>query len=159
VIRLTQDSDGFLTMNYMTHWRSRDLLKAWNENNIGQIELMKHFRDKISDMLGVPIKLGSYIPKVSYLLIKLYMKRMFHKYLVREFHPLIFFYLFSFFNLVLVCPPLIGRLFSLRIINGYFPQTTLILLSFSFMIGFLSLFFGMWLDMEDNKRLRERVTD
>jgi len=60
-LRFLQDQDGNMVMNYATNWRSRDLLKAWNENNIGQIELMKTFRDKISDMLQIPIKLGSYI--------------------------------------------------------------------------------------------------
>ena len=59
-IRFLQDSEGSLVMNYQTNWRSRDLFKAWNENNIAQIELMKDFRDKIQDMLQVPIKLGSY---------------------------------------------------------------------------------------------------
>lgn len=60
-IRFLQDNEGNLVMNYATNWRSRDLLKAWNENNLAQIELMKCFRDKISNMLGVDIKLGSYI--------------------------------------------------------------------------------------------------
>jgi len=59
-LRFLQDSEGGLVMNYQTNWRSRDLLKAWNENNLGQIQLMKNFRDKIQDMLQVPIKLGSY---------------------------------------------------------------------------------------------------
>ena len=59
-IRFSQNNQGDLVMNYQTNWRSRDLLKAWNENNIGQVELMKCFRDKIQDMLQVPIKLGSY---------------------------------------------------------------------------------------------------
>lgn len=60
-LRFLLDEKGELVMNYQTNWRSRDLLKAWNENNIAQIELMKLFRDKISNMLEVPIKLGSYI--------------------------------------------------------------------------------------------------
>jgi hypothetical protein len=60
-IRLLQDSDGNMVMNYATNWRSRDLLKAWNQNNIAQVELMKCFRDKIRDMLQVPVKLGCYI--------------------------------------------------------------------------------------------------
>ncbi len=60
-LRFLLDNQGDLVMSYQTNWRSRDLLKAWNENNIAQIELMKLFRDKISNMLDVPIKLGSYI--------------------------------------------------------------------------------------------------
>lgn len=63
--RFLQDSKGELVMNYQTEWRSRDLLKAWNENNIAQIELMKLFRAKVSDMLQVPINLGSYLDRSS----------------------------------------------------------------------------------------------
>ncbi len=64
-IRLLQDSKGDLKMNYQTHWRSRDLLKAWNENNVAQVELMKLMRNKISNMLDVPVELGSYIDHSS----------------------------------------------------------------------------------------------
>jgi len=63
--RFVQDSRGDIVMGYITDWRSRDLLKAWNENIVGQIELMKLFRDKVSNMLGIPIKLGSYIDRSS----------------------------------------------------------------------------------------------
>jgi hypothetical protein len=59
-LRFLQDEEGNLVMNYQTNWRSRDLLKAWNENNVAQVELMKSFRDKIQSVLQVPIKLGSY---------------------------------------------------------------------------------------------------
>lgn len=59
-LRFLQDNKGNLVMNYQTNWRSRDLLKAWNENNTAQIELMKCFRDKLQEVLQVPIKLGSY---------------------------------------------------------------------------------------------------
>lgn len=100
------------------------------------------------------IKLISYIPRVSYLLLKLYLKRMFHKYLVREFHPLIFFYLFSFINIVIISIPLTVRFFYLYTKLGIAPTTTLTILIFSLMMGFLSFFFGMWMDMEDNKKLK-----
>ncbi len=64
-IRLLLNDKGEIILNYITDWRSRDLLKAWNENNIGQIELMKLFRDKISNMLETEIKLGAYIDRSS----------------------------------------------------------------------------------------------
>jgi len=97
------------------------------------------------------IKLCKYIPKVSMLLTKLYWKRMFHKYIVREFHPLVFFYLFSFINIFLISFPL----FIYMIMNyKTAPQTSLIIFAFSLMMGFFSFFFGMWMDMEDNRKLR-----
>ncbi len=97
------------------------------------------------------IKLCKYIPKVSMLLTKLYWKRMFHKYIVREFHPLVFFYLFSFINIFLISLPL----FIYMVLNyKTAPQTSLIIFAFSLMMGFFSFFFGMWMDMEDNRKLR-----
>jgi len=64
-IRFLQNEDGDLVLNYLTDWRSRDLLKAWNDNNISQIELMKLFRNKLSNLLQTEIKLGSYIDRSS----------------------------------------------------------------------------------------------
>ena len=64
-LRFLMNDRGEIVFNYITDWRSRDLLKAWNENIIGQIELMKLLRDKISDMLGVDVKMGAYIDRSS----------------------------------------------------------------------------------------------
>jgi hypothetical protein len=64
-ISFNLNEKGEIVMNYQTDWRSRDLLKAWNMNNIAQIELMKLMAAKVSDMLGVPIKLGAYIDRAS----------------------------------------------------------------------------------------------
>ncbi len=64
-LRFLTNNKGETVMNYITDWRSRDLLKAWNENNIGQIELMKLFALKVSDMLNIPIKSGAYIDHSS----------------------------------------------------------------------------------------------
>jgi hypothetical protein len=63
--RFVEDSDGEIVMSYQTDWRSRDLLKAWNENNLGQIELMKLVAAKVSNMIDRPIKLGAYIDHAS----------------------------------------------------------------------------------------------
>ena len=64
-LRFLKNKEREIVLNYVTDWRSRDLLKAWNENNIGQIELQKLIAAKVSDMLGVPIKIGAYIDRSS----------------------------------------------------------------------------------------------
>ena len=64
-IRLLKNDRGEIVLNYITDWRSRDLAKAWNENNIAQIALQRLFAAKISDMLGVEVKIGSYIDRAS----------------------------------------------------------------------------------------------
>lgn len=100
------------------------------------------------------IKVGKYIVRISKLLIKLFFKRMGQKYLVREFHPLVFFYFFGFLNLILIALPFFIRFLYLYFKLGLAPQTTLMIFIFTATMGVFSLFFGMWLDMEDNRRLR-----
>ena len=99
------------------------------------------------------IKLGRYICKVSCLLLRLFFSRLFKKYMLSDFNPLIMFYL-----TFLICFPL-DIIFLVRMLVIYFsqwfmPGTTLILFVFTTIMGFQSLFFAMWMDMEDNRRLR-----
>ena len=100
------------------------------------------------------IKLRTYIPRVSRLLIGLFFRRLVSKYLVRDFHPLVLFYFWSLFLIVAMVLPLSIRFVMLYAQEGYAPQTTLIILTFVTLMAFFSLFFGMWMDMEDNRRLR-----
>jgi glycosyltransferase involved in cell wall biosynthesis len=100
------------------------------------------------------IKLRSYIPKVSWLLNKLFWQRMQHKYLVRDFHPLVFFYFLIFFDLLIIVPLCLIRLLWIYAEFGVTSQTTLIILFFTLTMSIFSFFFGMWLDMEDNKKLK-----
>ena len=102
------------------------------------------------------IKLRTYIPKICYLLPKLFLRRMFQKYVVREFHPLVFFYFLAFVNLVLISIPLAIRFFYFFYLTGEAPRTTLTILTFTIMMGFFSFIFGMWMDMEDNKKLTDK---
>lgn len=64
-LRFLIDSDGNSVLNYITDWRSRDLYKAWNENNLAQLKLMKLFAQKVSNIIGQEVKLGSYIDRSS----------------------------------------------------------------------------------------------
>ncbi|MDD5133683.1 MAG: hypothetical protein PHD81_00875 [Candidatus Nanoarchaeia archaeon] len=60
-LRFVKGEDGNTYLNYLTMWRSRDLTKAWNENNIAQSRLQILLAKKISNVLGMEIKVGSYI--------------------------------------------------------------------------------------------------
>lgn len=100
------------------------------------------------------IRLQTYIPKVSWLLVRLFIKRIRQKYLLRDFNPLAMFYFLTFVNLVVIALPLTIRFFLLYFRLGIVPTTTLTILNFSIMMGLLSFFFGMWMDMEDNRKLR-----
>jgi len=99
------------------------------------------------------IKLMRVIPKISWILFKGFWQRLFFKYVIKDFHPLIFFYLFSFF-LLSATVPLTIRLFYIWAIKGDIPDINAMALVFTAISGLQTLFFGMWFDMEYNKELK-----
>jgi glycosyltransferase involved in cell wall biosynthesis len=115
---------------------------------VAEVEVEPVYRDETSY-----IKLRSYIPTVSRLLVRLFWRRLFRKYVVRDFHPLALMYLFSITVTTFIISPLLVW-FSYHFINdGIAPQTSFLTLAFTSMFAVFSLFFAMWLDMEDNRRL------
>lgn len=99
------------------------------------------------------IKLIHVIPKISWILLKGFWQRLFFKYVIKDFHPLIFFYLLSFV-LLGASIPLTIRLFYVWAVTGNIPDINAMALVFTVISGLQTLFFGMWFDMEYNKRLR-----
>lgn len=59
--RLCEDGEGGLVFNMNTHWRSRDLFKAWFENVIALTTLMRKIARGISEKIGKPVQLGRYM--------------------------------------------------------------------------------------------------
>ncbi len=75
------------------------------------------------------------------------------KYVIRDFHPLVLFYLMGF-GMLLVNVPLLGR-FGVRWYQlGSVPPITALALSFFTIVGLQSIFFAMLFDMEANRSLR-----
>ena len=99
------------------------------------------------------IKLIKVIPKISWLLFKGFWKRLFFKYVIKDFHPLVFFYILSFF-LLISSIPLTIRLFYIWVIRGNIPDINAMALVFTVISGLQTLFFGMWFDMDYNKNLK-----
>ena len=98
------------------------------------------------------IKLLEVIPKISWILFKGFWQRLFLKYVIKDFHPLIFFYLLSFL-LLFSSVPLSIRLFYFWGVRGDIPDMNAMALVFTLISGLQTLFFGMWFDMEYNKNL------
>jgi glycosyltransferase involved in cell wall biosynthesis len=93
------------------------------------------------------IRINRVVFTLSFLLLKLFFWRMREKYIIRDFHPLIFFY-----SLGLTLFPaglLLGLyLFSHRLFLGPVSATSALFATFLFVSGLQSLFFAMWFDME-----------
>ncbi len=99
------------------------------------------------------IKLMRVIPRISWLLFKGFWRRLIFKYVIKDFHPLIFFYMLSFL-LLMASVPLAIRLFYMWAATGNIPAINAMALIFTLISGLQTLFFGMWFDMEYNKNLK-----
>jgi glycosyltransferase involved in cell wall biosynthesis len=93
------------------------------------------------------------IPRLAFLLHRLFWYRMVQKYVIRDFHPLLFFYVIG---LTLLTPGLIlgGWLFVKRLLVGPIATTSAMFAMFLFIAGMQLLLFAMWMDMDRNKHLR-----
>ena len=99
------------------------------------------------------IRLHKAVPRMSWLLVRLFITRMVQKYIIRDFHPLVLFYLMSFLLLV----P--GTLFGCwavvwRLTRGPVAATTVLFFVFLLVSGIQFGLFAMFFDMESNKELR-----
>ena len=136
---------------YKSYGMPNDLLIKLNQHDFRVKDV--HIRPvyHIGEKSG--IKLRRVIPRISWILFKGFWKRLFFKYVIKDFHPLIFFYGFSFL-LLTASVPLIVRLFVVWAIRGDIPDINAMALIFTLISGLQTLFFGMWFDMEYNKDLK-----
>ena len=99
------------------------------------------------------IKLRSVVPRISWLLFKAFWWRMGQKYVIRDFHPLVFFY--SFGVLMTLAGLTLGVIEAvLRIAGNQITTPTIVLVAVLLIAGLQMTLFAMWFDMEANKDLR-----
>lgn len=101
------------------------------------------------------MKIHKVIPKIGWLLFKGFWRRILIKYLIREFHPLFLLYIVGMASLLVAIAYLskIGYLWiwHIRPIN----ELTILAFLFTFLFGFQSLLFAMWMDIQDNEGLNK----
>ncbi len=86
---------------------------------------------------------------LSFLLCRLFGRRMWQKYVIRDFHPLILFYLFGIvFSISGIA---LGAL--IVFVKGYISLTIVVFCAILLVSGLQFLLFAMWFDMEYNKDL------
>ncbi len=99
------------------------------------------------------IRLRSVIPRISWLLFKAFWWRLGQKYVIRDFHPLVFFYVFGL--LMTTVGIVLGAIeVILRIAGNQIPAATIVLVAVLVIAGIQLTLFAMWFDMEANKELR-----
>lgn len=98
------------------------------------------------------MKIFKVIPTVSLLLIKSFFKRLWFKYLFRDFHPLFILYHFSFL-LGIIWMPYLYRVIMALIEGKNLSFETLFAFTFLGISSIQSFLFAMWMDIQDNDRL------
>jgi glycosyltransferase involved in cell wall biosynthesis len=99
------------------------------------------------------IKVRKVIPRISWLLVKGFFWRLREKYVIRDFHPLVFFYAFGFlFTAVGLVLGIVETV--LRFMGNDITTPTVVLIALLLISGSQFTLFAMWFDMESNKDLR-----
>lgn len=116
----------------------------------------------ISAIYGVGERSNMKILKVvfgiSLLLMRRFWWRLFHRYMLRDFHPLVFFYLLSVVT-GLATLALGVRLVVLWSVLGNVPQLTALAAGFFGITTMNSVAFATWMDMQANDHLNIRFRD
>jgi glycosyltransferase involved in cell wall biosynthesis len=101
------------------------------------------------------IRLRKVVPTISWLLVKGFFWRLREKYVIRDFHPLVFFYLMG------LVMGLLGlglgiAVIVLRAQGNAITAATVVLVALLLIFGSQFTLFAMWFDMESNKDLGGR---
>jgi glycosyltransferase involved in cell wall biosynthesis len=93
------------------------------------------------------------VPRIAWLLLRGFFWRLWEKYVKRDFHPLVFFYVMGF--IATVSGVLLGFVVVGYRIAGYsIPVATVVLVALLVISGLQFTLFAMWFDMESNKDLK-----
>jgi glycosyltransferase involved in cell wall biosynthesis len=99
------------------------------------------------------IRYSRVIPAISWLLLKAFFWRLWQKYVIRDFHPLVFFYVFGIAMFLAGLGLGIAEV-VLRILGNPIPPATVVLVALLLLFGSQFTLFAMWFDLERNKDLR-----
>jgi glycosyltransferase involved in cell wall biosynthesis len=140
-----------LDVIYQRYGMPNDVLIKLNVGNFRVRDVSVRPVYDIGEVSG--IRLRKVIPTISWLLLRGFFWRLKEKYIIRDFHPLIFFYCMG---LALFPAGSIfgGYLFFYRLFVGTVAATTALFAAFLIISGLQSLFFAMFFDMDYNKHLK-----
>ena len=99
------------------------------------------------------IRYHQVVPRISWLLLKGFFWRLREKYVIRDFHPLVFFYCFGFLA-TLAGLVLGGVEVGFRAAGNQVSVGTVVLVALLLISGSQFMLFAMWFDMESNKDLK-----
>ena len=99
------------------------------------------------------IRIRSVVPRISWLLFKGFWWRLKEKYVIRDFHPLVFFYVLG--AVMTTVGLALGIVVTvLRFFGNEITTPTIVLVALLLISGTQFTLFAMWFDQESNKELR-----
>ena len=101
------------------------------------------------------INLITFVPKLCFLLIRLFFSRVFKKLIFQNLTPAGISYFFSFIMLFIGIPFLGYRALNYLFTKNYIPELTFIALSTFVILFFLFFLFGVMFDVQENKELHK----
>lgn len=135
---------------YKRYGQPNDLLVKLNVANMRVIDVPIEPVYNVGEKSG--IKIRKVVFTIGSLLVRLFFWRLKEKYIIRNFHPLVFFYTVGFAGLG-ISFVLFLRLLWLWFARGDVPEITFLGCFFSLSLSVNSLFFAMWFDYDENKHL------
>jgi glycosyltransferase involved in cell wall biosynthesis len=139
------------TRTYRRYGQPNDLLVRLNVYDFPVVDVPVRPVYGIGERSGVkPLRM---IPRLALLLFRLFLLRMGQKYVIRDFHPLVFFYALG---VLLALPGLALGLYlvAYRIFTGPVAATSALFAMFLLVSGLQLVLFAMWFDMDHNRRRR-----
>lgn len=112
------------------------------------VDVIPHYGEEKSG-----IKLITFVPKLIYLLIKLFFSRVYRKLIKKNLSPAGLSYFLSFLILSIPIPITVSKALSTFLTRGYLSELNFLALSLSFILFFLLFFFGVLFDVQENKIL------
>jgi glycosyltransferase involved in cell wall biosynthesis len=101
------------------------------------------------------IRLRKVVPTISWLLLKAFVWRLRVKYVIRDFHPLVFFYVLGLLMTAIGLGLGIAEI-VLRALGNQITAATIVLVALLLVSGTQFTLFAMWFDMEYNRDLGGR---
>jgi len=156
----TQTGYTAISLNALKAIKIHDIYRHYGKPNDLLVKLniafctLKEVKIKPVYNIGEKSKMNlcKVIPGISWLLCKSFFKRLWIKYLFRDFHPLFLLYHFAFI-LVLFWMPYAFKIIKLTLIGHTVSPVTMLAFFFLFTSSFQSFLFAMWMDIQDNERL------
>ncbi len=160
---IADSQSGFTAINRkalaLVNWDK--MYKRYGQPN-DLLVLLNIFNLKVRDIYTEPLygvgensklSIPTVIFTIPFLLFRRFLYRLKEKYIIRDFHPLVFFYS-SGFLLILLSIPLLIRFIYFWITVDNIPKINFLAWMVCVIIGIQFILFAMWFDMESNKELR-----